>query len=262
MTIKWNADAKIEDKTINLDGLMPKKVSELENDAGYATSAYVDSSCNTLSSELTGWVEEKGYLVSDNVDISYDSEEKKITLDLGGGNIKHVDCAAFIKDGMISSVDYDNVSRKLTITWNSDSGKDSNVTEIDLSGLVDVYTAGNGLSVDDNGKFSLTAEIPLSVSELENDAGYATSAYVNEGHGYHFQTNFSVTDLGEGGKAVNLSGVALESDVYVRNILDGCLSAVSGYNSIEEVPLSAVVDSIWCLGMLRAWITKNDEPSK
>ena len=45
---------------------------------------------------------------------------------------------------MISSVSYDKNTHKLTITWNTSAGHDE--TEIDLSGLVDVYTPGTGLS--------------------------------------------------------------------------------------------------------------------
>ena len=72
---------------------------------------------------------------------------------------------------MISDVSYDEISHVLSIMWNSDGG--SKVTEVNLSGLIDTYTAGKGLSCE-NGVFSLTADIPSKISELSNDSGFVT----------------------------------------------------------------------------------------
>lgn len=103
-------------------------------------------------------------------------EEKKIALSYDGTEIGSIDASDFVKDGMISAVSYDEGTHILSILWNSDG--DSKVTEINLSGLIDTYTAGEGLTCD-KGVFSLTAEIPSKTSDLENDAGFATSSYVD-----------------------------------------------------------------------------------
>ena len=97
---------------------------------------------------------------------------------------------------------------------------------------------------------SSAVEIAGALAGKQPSGDYATSAYVNEGHGYSFQEHFSVADIHGGGKAVSLSGVALESDVYLKGVFDECLSAVRPYDSPEEVPLSAVVNAIWCLSKL------------
>ena len=102
--------------------------------------------------------------------MSYD-DGKKITLSYDGNELGSIDASDFVKDGMISDVSYDEISHVLSIMWNSDGG--SKVTEVNLSGLIDTYTAGKGLSCE-NGVFSLTADIPLKVSELSNDSGFVT----------------------------------------------------------------------------------------
>lgn len=70
-----------------------------------------------------------------------------------GTEIGSIDATAFIKDGMISNVTFNASTKKLTITFNTDAGK-SNI-DVDMSALVDVYTADNeGIKVTNN-KFSI-----------------------------------------------------------------------------------------------------------
>lgn len=93
-----------------------------------------------VSPDLTPYAEKS------KIGLKYDSDEKKIYIGTEGisGYGASIDASDFIKDGMISSVSYDKDTHKLTITWNTSAGHDETV--IDLSGLVDVYTAGNGLT--------------------------------------------------------------------------------------------------------------------
>ena len=70
-----------------------------------------------------------------------------------GTEIGSIDATAFIKDGMINNVTFNASTKKLTITFNTDAGK-SNI-DVDMSALVDVYTAdGQGIKVASN-KFSI-----------------------------------------------------------------------------------------------------------
>lgn len=71
----------------------------------------------------------------------------------GGADVATVDMSQFVIDGMIDSVEYDKERHTLIITWNTDAG--SKVTEIDLSNLIDIYTAGNGIEVSDKGVISI-----------------------------------------------------------------------------------------------------------
>ena len=87
-------------------------------------------------------------MLSTDVKLQYDSTNKKIELKNGEVVVADLDAKAFVKDGMISSVTYSD--KTITITWNTESDKTPNTTTIALSDLVDIYTAGAGLSVTNN----------------------------------------------------------------------------------------------------------------
>lgn len=87
--------------------------------------------------------------LSSTLNLKYDSTGKKIQL-LGINNavIAEIDATDFIKDGMVDRVEFDPDSKVLTIIFNTVSGKDA--IPIDLSSLVDTYTAGNGIAIAGN----------------------------------------------------------------------------------------------------------------
>lgn len=81
--------------------------------------------------------------------LAYDSTNKKIQLKgISGAVVADLDATNFIKDGMVNSVSFDPTTKKLTITFNTDAGKEP--IEIDLSTLVDTYTAGDGIDITGN----------------------------------------------------------------------------------------------------------------
>ena len=126
--------------------------------------------------------------------LAYDNENHKIQLKgIEGVLVSEIDAADFIKDGMIDSVVYDSNTKIITITWNTAAGKDA--TTIDISHLVDTYTASNGLELSDNA-FSVkidtassnaltvsAAGLKLSVTDsLKSDLGITTLAASVEDH--------------------------------------------------------------------------------
>ena len=87
--------------------------------------------------------------LSTTINLGYDSVNKKIQLTgIEGALISEFDASEFVKDGMIDSVAYDPATKKMTITWNTSAGKDATV--VDMTGLVDTYTAGSGLTLVEN----------------------------------------------------------------------------------------------------------------
>ena len=87
--------------------------------------------------------------LSTTINLGYDSVNKKIKLTgIEGALISEFDASEFVKDGMIDSVAYDSANKKMTITWNTSAGKDATV--VDMTGLVDTYTAGSGLALVEN----------------------------------------------------------------------------------------------------------------
>lgn len=59
-----------------------------------------------------------------------------------------IDAGAFVKDGMLSAATFDTATKELVLTWNTDAEKE--VVRVPVGDLVDVYTAGDGLSLDDH----------------------------------------------------------------------------------------------------------------
>lgn len=82
-----------------------------------------------------------------SVSIGYDTNSKKITL-LADNIVSEIDATHFIKDGMLSAVSYDKPTNKLVLSFNTDAGVSP--ISVNLSSLVDVYTAGNGLTAVNN----------------------------------------------------------------------------------------------------------------
>ena len=76
--------------------------------------------------------------------ISY--KDKTIYLTDNEGTSTSIDATLFIKDGMIDSVKLEG--NNLVITFNTDSGKED--ISIDLSKFVDVYTAGDNVTITNN----------------------------------------------------------------------------------------------------------------
>ena len=87
--------------------------------------------------------------LSSTLNLKYDSTAKKIRLlGIGDAKIAEIDATDFIKDGMVDNVEFDPASKNLTITFNTISGKED--ITVNLSSLVDTYTAGNGIAIAGN----------------------------------------------------------------------------------------------------------------
>lgn len=109
-----------------------------------ATVTGVDSADKVLSLS--------GTLVKSEVGLAYDSTAKKINLTgKAGAVIASVDATSFIKDGMLESAELvvnpegQDAGTYLVLTFNTDSG--SEPIYVDVSSLIDVYTAGNGITI-------------------------------------------------------------------------------------------------------------------
>ena len=90
-----------------------------------------------------------GKNLSSTLNLKYDSTAKKIQLlGINDAKIAEIDATDFIKDGMVDNVEFDPTSKDLTITFNTISGKQD--IPVNLSSLVDTYTAGNGIAIDKN----------------------------------------------------------------------------------------------------------------
>lgn len=108
----------------------------------------------TALRDVTGqnFIKKNGTDVEGHLNLTYNTETKKINLEgFDSSIIASIDATAFIKDGMINTVELvtnpvsHNPGTYLRITFNTDAGKDA--IYLDVSGLIDVYRGTNGVRV-------------------------------------------------------------------------------------------------------------------
>ena len=142
--------------------------------------------------------------------------------------ISEIDASAFIKDGMIQSVLFDAKTKHVTITFNTDAGREA--IDVDLSTLVDTYKAGTGLSLATDGTFSVNTTTIATVekaTELANNAETAAKTHANT--------------LKEAIDAYTVNGKKLSESP----ILDGSMIAVGGTGAHKTANLDTTVEDIY-----------------
>lgn len=129
----------------------------------------------TALRDVTGqnFIKKNGTDVEGHLNLTYNTETKKINLEgFDSSIIASIDATAFIKDGMINTVELvtdpesHDPGTYLVITFNTDAGKDA--IYLDVTGLIDVYQGTNGVKV--TGKdihliIDTTSEPYLSLSD-------------------------------------------------------------------------------------------------
>lgn len=104
--------------------------------------------------DVTGqnFIKKNGTNVEGHLNLTYNTETKKINLEgFDSSVIASIDATAFIKDGMINTVELvtnpesHSPGTYLVITFNTDAGKDA--IYLDVSSLIDVYEGHNGIKV-------------------------------------------------------------------------------------------------------------------
>ena len=143
--------------------------------------------------------------LSTTLGLTYDSATKKINLTgIGSAVIASVDATDFIKDGMVEGVSFDPKTKNLTITFNTESGKED--IEVDLSDLVDTYTAGTGITITGNSIAVNTSTIATVTSVNEVKAKVETAVQTVSASG----TAPLTLSASKTGTAVTVSGSVAE----------------------------------------------------
>lgn len=129
----------------------------------------------TALRDVTGqnFIKKNGTNVEGHLNLTYNTKTKKINLEgFDSSIIASIDATAFIKDGMINTVELvtnpesHDPGTYLVITFNTDAGKDA--IYLDVTSLIDVYRGTNGVKV--TGKdihliIDPTSEAYLSLSD-------------------------------------------------------------------------------------------------
>lgn len=103
------------------------------------------------------------------------SDPAKYEIQLIGNNnqvVSTIDASDFIKDGMVKSVVFNEETKHLTITFNTDAGQDA--IDVDLTKLVDTYKSGKGLTLAEDGTFSINENVVATKT-------WATGAFDTKG---------------------------------------------------------------------------------
>lgn len=98
------------------------------------------------------FIKKNGTNVEGHLNLTYNTKTKKINLEgFDSSIIASIDATAFIKDGMINTVELvtnpesHDPGTYLVITFNTDAGKDA--IYLDVTGLINVYQGTNGVKV-------------------------------------------------------------------------------------------------------------------
>lgn len=142
--------------------------------------------------------------------------------------ISEIDASAFIKDGMIKSVAFDTQTKHVTITFNTDAGHDA--IDVDLSTLVDTYKAGTGLSLAQDGTFSVNTTTIATVEKATTLANSAERAAKTHANG-----------LKETIDAYTVNGKTISENPT----LDGSMIAVGGTGAHKTANLDTTVEDIY-----------------
>lgn len=102
------------------------------------------------------------------------TDDNKIQIkDKAGELITEVDATRFVVDGMLADASFDSEKNELVFTWNTDAGKVED--RVPIAGLVDTYTAGNGLTLADH-EFSVDTTVIATKASVEAAAAAAKTA--------------------------------------------------------------------------------------
>lgn len=124
---------------------------------------------NSLLQDIPSGLEDLGFAKKTDINLSLETYNDKphciVVRDAKGEVLSYLEAADFVKDGMLTNVEYDKDTNELVLTWNTDSGKDD-VLKVPLTGLFNIYTGGDHITITDDGVISLSESF---LTDLSNE---------------------------------------------------------------------------------------------
>lgn len=138
------------------------KVSALETTVGSLAVKSVAEGEKVLAANSEG-------ALSTTIKLGYDESTQMIQLKgISDAIVSELDATPFIVDSMLDDAEYDTATKEIVLIWNSAAGAKS--MRIPMESLVDTYTAGNGLKVENN-KFDVVLDTAITNRLTVSEAG-------------------------------------------------------------------------------------------
>ena len=170
-TISSEARVLVED---DIPGLHQEKIINLIDDLKNISSEYLLSS-NFKTSTIDN---DKGFVTGEQLSAIYHTVDGKSIIEISlNGYKQEINCADFIKDGMITEVKVDPNEKTLIITWNTDKDESgsNDITVIPLRDLANIYKNGRGIEKLDDLTIQIDDSIVVTHDEFDD-----TNKYVSE----------------------------------------------------------------------------------
>ena len=177
-----------------------------------------------------------------------DEEPAKIQL-LGIDNavVSEIDATPFIRDGMLSNVEYDAETNTLTFTWNTAAGEMSDT--VVLSDIIEPYTAGNGLELTGNEfavkvdtaseSFLTTGADGVKLAGVQDAINSAANTAKSDALTEVANNYYNKTEVYNKEEVYNKTEVYAKSEVYTKGEADKAIAdkitEVNGGESAGEV---------------------------
>ena len=143
----FKAIANEESRATEAEEALAGRITTLENKEDKDTTYSVKEGEKVLSLDGTAF--------GTTLKLNYSDNKIKL-LGINDVLISEFDASAFVSDGVLEDASYDATTKKITFTWNIVTGTDENnnpiykTDVIEIGDLVDTYTAGNGLNLNNN----------------------------------------------------------------------------------------------------------------
>ena len=168
-----SSEAKVLEEN-DIPNLHQEKIINLIDDLKNISSEYLLTS-NFKTSTIDN---DKGFVTGEQLSAIYHTVDGKSIIEISlNGYKQEINCADFIKDGMITEVKVDPKEKTLIITWNTDKDESgsNDITVIPLRDLANIYKNGRGIEKLDDLTIQIDDSIVVTHDEFDD-----TNKYVSE----------------------------------------------------------------------------------
>lgn len=194
-SIIQNVSSMIEDAVVDYVGRYAIQI--LDKESGVASvELKLNSNEQILNQDSNG--------LSATLKLSLNSETGVLSL-LGKGGVA-ISSVDFPVESILKDSSFDVDTGILTLTFNTSKG--DQVVKVDLSGLMDVYSAGVGLSLSENGEFSVKKSASSESFLTVDSSGIAVTGInsaISNAISSAINTTLKVTTTGSGNVVTSIS---------------------------------------------------------